>query len=289
MRRKWQGQRMASGSESCWECLGEPSGEGSFAQMVRRNIKGRNMIYITGDCHGDYRRFNTENFPEQKKMSRDDYVIVCGDFGYWDRSREQEWWRRWLSQKSFTLLWVDGNHENYDMLRELPVEEWKGGKAQFVSDNILHLMRGQVFDLEGVRLFSFGGARSHDIPDGILDPAAENFKAEFRRLSRKKALFRVKHVSWWEEEMPNAEEMEEGRQNLAKHQGQVDFIVTHCAASSVQDRFSGGLFQADPLTDYLEELRQACRYQRWFFGHYHDNRTVTEREWMLYEQIIRIV
>ena len=89
--------------------------------------------------------------------------------------------------------------------------------------------------------------------------------------------------------MPNAEEMEGGRQNLATHQGQVDFIVTHCAASSVQDRFSGGLFQADPLTDYLEELRQACRYKRWFFGHYHDNRTVTEREWMLYEQIIRIV
>ena len=76
------------------------------------------MIYITGDCHGDYRRFNTEIFPEQKEMTREDFVIVCGDFGYWDRSKEQEWQRKWLSGKSFTLLWVDGNHENYDMLAD---------------------------------------------------------------------------------------------------------------------------------------------------------------------------
>ena len=39
-------------------------------------------IYITGDCHGDYRRFSTEIFPEQYTMGKSDYVIVCGDFGY---------------------------------------------------------------------------------------------------------------------------------------------------------------------------------------------------------------
>lgn len=42
------------------------------------------MIYITGDCHGDYRRFSTQVFPEQKGMSKQDYVIICGDFGLWD-------------------------------------------------------------------------------------------------------------------------------------------------------------------------------------------------------------
>ena len=41
------------------------------------------FIYITGDCHGDYRRFSTEIFPEQYTMGKSDYVIVCGDFGYW--------------------------------------------------------------------------------------------------------------------------------------------------------------------------------------------------------------
>lgn len=37
-------------------------------------------VYITGDCHGDYRKFNITNFPEQKDLTRDDYVIVTGDF-----------------------------------------------------------------------------------------------------------------------------------------------------------------------------------------------------------------
>ena len=79
-------------------------------------------IYITGDCHGDYRRFNTENFPEQKTMTKDDYVIICGDFGFWSEDREQRWWRNWLEAKPFTTLWVDGNHENYDLLAPVPAE-----------------------------------------------------------------------------------------------------------------------------------------------------------------------
>ena len=51
--------------------------------IIRRKDKGDIMsIYITGDCHGDYRRFSTEIFPEQYTMGKSDYVIVCGDFGY---------------------------------------------------------------------------------------------------------------------------------------------------------------------------------------------------------------
>ena len=38
------------------------------------------MIYITGDCHGEYCKFNTNTFSEQKYMTKDDYVIICGDF-----------------------------------------------------------------------------------------------------------------------------------------------------------------------------------------------------------------
>ena len=38
------------------------------------------MIYITGDCHQDFERFNMKNFPEQREMTRDDHVIICGDF-----------------------------------------------------------------------------------------------------------------------------------------------------------------------------------------------------------------
>ena len=68
------------------------------------------MIYATGDCHGDFSRFTSNNFPEQKEMTKDDYVIICGDFGYWDNSIHGRYWRAWLDDKPFTTLWVDGNH-----------------------------------------------------------------------------------------------------------------------------------------------------------------------------------
>ena len=105
------------------------------------------MIYVTGDCHGDYRRFSTAIFPEQKEMGKDDYVIICGDFGYWDESKEQRYWLKWLEDKPFTTLWVDGNHENFDLLNAYPEQEWHGGRVHVVRPHVLHLMRGQVFDI----------------------------------------------------------------------------------------------------------------------------------------------
>lgn len=78
------------------------------------------MIYITGDCHRDFSRFNTKNFPEQYEMTKEDYVIICGDFGgVWDygkESKEEEHLLDWLDGKPFTTLFVSGNHENFERL-----------------------------------------------------------------------------------------------------------------------------------------------------------------------------
>ena len=76
------------------------------------------MIYITGDTHAEFKhRFNMENFPEQKEMTKDDYVIICGDFGgVWDvgwESKSEKYWLDWFEERSYTLLFVDGNHENF--------------------------------------------------------------------------------------------------------------------------------------------------------------------------------
>lgn len=72
------------------------------------------MIFITGDCHRDFRRFNTTNFPEQKEMTKEDCVIICGDFGsVWNKekeSKEEKHLLDWLESKSFTTLFIDGNH-----------------------------------------------------------------------------------------------------------------------------------------------------------------------------------
>ena len=79
------------------------------------------MVYITGDMHGDLSRFKNPIF---KKMKAGDVLIVCGDFGgVWDNSHQEQYWRKWLSQKPFTTLFIDGNHENYDRLSVYSVTE----------------------------------------------------------------------------------------------------------------------------------------------------------------------
>ena len=38
------------------------------------------MIYVTGDTHGNFRRFQPEYFPEQAGMTKNDVVIIAGDY-----------------------------------------------------------------------------------------------------------------------------------------------------------------------------------------------------------------
>lgn len=250
------------------------------------------MIYITGDCHSDFVRFNKENFPEQNEMSKEDYVIICGDFGgVWNAEKESKretWWMDWLEEKSFTTLFVDGNHENFDRLYSYPVEEWKGGKVHKIRPSVLHLMRGQVYLIDDKKIFTFGGASSHDISGGILEPDDPDFKSKKKELDQEWISYRINHVSWWKQELPSDTEMEEGLQNLNLHENKVDFIVSHCCSSSTQALLGGGMFIPDVLTQYLEQIRQTVTYKKWFFGHYHDNKNVNMEEILLYEQIVRI-
>ena len=247
------------------------------------------MIFVTGDCHGDYKRFSVRSFPQQQEMDRRDLVIIAGDFGYWDHSTEQEYWMKWLADKDFTIAFVDGNHENYDMLAELPVECWNGGKVQFIRENVIHLMRGQMYRIQGKRFFTFGGARSHDIRDGILEADDPKLRRKVQVLERDGALYRINHLSWWKEEMPGQEEYEEGRRTMEENEWTCDYVISHCAPSSVQALFSLGEYKPDELTGYLEELRSRCRYTHWFFGHYHRDEPVDEKHDILYHRVLRVV
>ncbi|WP_260504042.1 hypothetical protein [Paenibacillus illinoisensis] len=73
-------------------------------------------------------------------MTKDDYVIIVGDFGLiWDGSNEDRYWLKWLDKtKSFTTLFLDGNHENFDLLEQYPVENWNGGKVHRINKSVIH-------------------------------------------------------------------------------------------------------------------------------------------------------
>lgn len=252
------------------------------------------MIYVTGDTHAEWiHRLCKEVFPEQSEMTKDDFVIILGDFGIWDNSKKQKWELDWLDEKPFTTLFIDGNHENYDILDSLPVTEWCGGKVHMVRPSVLHLMRGQVFDIQGKVFFTFGGAASHDIQDGILDPEAPDFRKRIKKLKAQgKYMYRVNHVSWWERELPSQDEMAEGLRNLKARRNKVDYILTHCPPTELLMQIGGDdrSFAPDRLTDYLEEIRKTVSFRTWLFGHMHLNLPFPYYGCIcLYEQIARML
>lgn len=245
------------------------------------------MIYITGDCHSNFERFNEENFSVQNKMTKDDYVIICGDFGgVWifeeESSREKEV-LDWLNEKNFTTLFVDGNHENFTRLYNYPVEEWHDGKVHKIRDSVLHLMRGEIFEINNKKIFTFGGAKSHDIQEGVLNLDEEEKIYNYRKRG---ANFRIRDYSWWELELPTEEEMKNGIENLRKVNFKVDYIISHCCPTNVQALLSDGTYQKDYLTEYFQKILEKCEFKKWFFGHYHDYRLINSQFVLLYEEIV---
>lgn len=276
------------------------------------------MLFITGDTHGSdgiQSRFNRYSFPEQKDMTKKDMVIVLGDWGaHWKNeyrpnqicledkaalpgqkgeASDEKWVLDWLEEKNFTTLFIDGNHECFPRLNSYPVVDYMGGKAHQIRPSIYHLMRGEYFEIAGKTFFAFGGASSHDIKDGILDPADYSSRSDLnkaiRRWRQKGKVFRVKNLSWWEEETPTKEEMEHGWKNLEAHGFKVDYILTHTAPASHIALLGMGLYSVDDFERYLEEVRVKTEYKNWFFGHMHDDRRINGKDYLLWEQIIRIL
>jgi hypothetical protein len=225
------------------------------------------MLYFTGDIHGgiDIRKLSTAGLTAQSVApTEDDFLVICGDFGLvWNKRQnsEERYWLRWLAKKPWTTLFVDGNHENFDRLNALPVEEWHGGLVHPVHEKVLHLMRGQAYDVCGMSLFAMGGARSTD-------------KA-----------WRKEGISWWPQEMPSDEDFDRAEAALDAHGRTVDVVVTHCAPTMVQYRLNRA-FEPDRMTDWLEHLRDTVSFKRWYFGHYHLDRDFADGFSALYERIV---
>ena len=114
-----------------------------------------------------------------------------------------------------------------------------------IEDNIYHLMRGQVFEIDSKTFFTMGGASSHDIQ------------------------YRTKNVDWWEEELPNEAEMQEGLANLDKYNWKVDCVITHCAPTEFIASCINKGYSPDTLTEYLQHIDDKLDYEHWYMGHYH--------------------
>lgn len=250
-------------------------------------------VWITGDCHGDFKRFGNNHFKEAKEG---DIVIILGDFGgVWDviPSNEEIYWLNWLNEKPFTTLFVDGNHENFDRLNTYPVVDLFGGKAHKIKDKIYHLIRGNIYEIEGKKFFAFGGASSHDIDDGILDPKAymniEDFKNIYHSWAKQGKMFRVRGFSWWDEELPTDEELVFAERTLEENNYEVDYVISHCCPQEIASLHSNGLYKSDKLTLWFNDIAQKLKFNHWYFGHYHEEADYYSKFHMRYYRIERIL
>jgi predicted phosphodiesterase len=208
------------------------------------------MIYLTGDTHTPIHihKLNSKNFPEGKNLTKNDYVIICGDFGLiWTKENKEEiYWKKWLDNKPWTTLFVDGNHENHKRLQELPLVNKFNSIVGKVSDSIFHLRRGEVYTIDNKTFFCLGGARSTDKENRIID------------------------VSWWKEEELSYSEINYALDNLEKVQWNVDYVITHTAPNEIISKIYNP--REDSVTNLLDHIKENLNFKRWYFGHLHQDK-----------------
>lgn len=228
------------------------------------------MIFLAADIHGELeiqRLLDDLQIYEIMKGSfeKEDYLIILGDVGLcWDDGKKDAWIREKLEALSLTTLWIDGNHENFDLIDELPVSEWHGGKVHFIGEKIIHLMRGYVYEIENKKFFAFGGGFSVD------------------------KMARVEGKSWWKREMPSEEEYQRGLHNLNKCGNQVDYIITHTAPEQITHKLVEQVISGEEeLQDYLQKISEEVEFRHWFFGHWHMDCQMEEYTGV-YQEVLRL-
>ncbi len=221
------------------------------------------MLYITGDTHGDLDALLRR--VEKHGVSSGDMLIICGDFGFVFTDKQKTAFDE-IKQFPFDIAFVDGNHENFTEIYKFPVERWNGGTVHRLAENIVHLMRGQRYEINGSSFFTFGGAYSRDSDRRILGKTL------------------------WSEEIPTEEEYATGWATLEQCNYKVDYILTHTAPYSAIDRMGFEHDEADRrLTEFLEEVLQRVSFKEWYFGHFHCHDDIDDKLHGLYFKMVEIV
>lgn len=226
-------------------------------------------VFLTGDTHGESDIGKIDRFSKVAgNLMRDDALIILGDFGLvWkdppspgERARLD-----WLEAQPWTTFFVDGNHENFDMLDAMPVTTRYGGRVHEVRPHVIHLMRGEAYTIGGHTFFVAGGAHSIDVH------------------------WRTPHVSWWEQESPSEEERAHIAR-VAEELDEVDYVLTHCPPTGSYNRYRARFPKfwgpSDEYTDWLEEhVEGAFAYKQWFYGHLHMDLPLDGRHVVLFNEV----
>ena len=231
-------------------------------------------IFVRGDVHGNFNEIT--DFIDRFKLNENDTIIVLGDFSlYWQKNGKDAKSFIDYYEANYTtyILWIDGNHENFDLIDQLPNKTDAPFKQ--CSEHIHYIPRGTVFYLhtpDGIKsCLACGGADSVD---------------KFRR---------IKHLTWWEQETITKENINEC---IDRTRGQhIDYVFTHCCPLSIFKKYAPWLINISGVDqskvnhdseERLDELMNAIDFDKWYFGHYHINKQLDDKFTCLFTDFIQL-
>jgi len=221
------------------------------------------MIYITGDTHGDEARLSPAVL---KKLHEGDTLIICGDFGFiWDNSKKEQKALKNLGSRKYNICFIDGAHENFELLNAYDQGNWNGGRVHHITGNLYHLMRGQVYNIQGTTVFALGGGESPEVE--------MRYGGEF----------------WLKDQLPTQAELLEGVNNMEKMGFGVDMILSHEPSSKIKGLLKLSDLDSVRITalnSYLEELSRLCKYKKWYFGSVHMDKFVSKTQTAVFKNIL---
>lgn len=209
-----------------------------------------NNILFAGDFHG--------NLPHVKhviaaaKKTEANKIVQLGDFSFvWNGTDRLKKLQDELPP-SMDLYFLDGNHENFDLLEALGATQDADNFVQ-LAPNIFYLPRGFAWEWDGIRFMSIGGAYSVDKHS------------------------RTQGSSWWPQETIKFEDYERAIQK-----GPVDVLLSHDCPElplALSEYLQGegilgtGSFEADVLSQsnrmVLAHIAAQIHPKLILHGHYH--------------------
>jgi len=148
---------------------------------------------------------------------------------------------------------VDGNHENFNLIKEMEtICYWKGGYIGLLPFGAIHLLRGEIYNIGDRRIGVCGGAESID--------------KEWRK----------ENESWWAAEKITDQDVETFKMNLLngdERGREIDIMLSHdCPASMTKlvglySGVNGAKISSSQMQ--LEHILAMSDIKKWYFGHWH--------------------
>lgn len=213
-------------------------------------------IYLVGDTHQSLYNFNL--IKSKNKLTKEDIVIVIGDFGfYWNNSIQEHNKRKELAKLPCKICFIDGNHENHELIGKLPIKEMFGNEVGYDEKyGFIHLKRGYSYIIQEKSFLCLGGGHSVDLS------------------------IRKEGISWWKQENISTEDILALLKTLEQKQD-FDYVLTHTCPMSILKELEKQKLLMHKVPSFwvinhineevLEVLKNSITFKYWMFGHFHLN------------------